>query len=429
VPVRLAGVLAGAVADAGFGFRGKEVLGRSLARRARRFCQDSGPSFIKLGQLISVRPDLFPPALVEEMERLRDDVTPAGRGEVRRLVEGEFGRPPEELFRSFDADAVAAASVAQVHLAVLAREARPVWGRPLPAGARVAVKLIRPGAEEVFRREARRLQRWGIRLDRLPPLRRLGLGALGREWRASVERELDLREEGRTADRFAFMFRDHPRVTVPRVVWSRTTRRVLTMEYLEGWHLDRLDEARAAGVDTRALAVAGAEAFMAQVMVHGLYHADLHHANLLVTRDDRIAYLDFGIAGRLSPPERLAIARLLGSLVGGDAAGALSASAALGVRVPDAAAPALRRELGELIGKTLGRGEEGDVRHFGLGLLSLLRRAGISVPPGYGLLVKALVTVEGVSRQLYPDISLVEVARPFVVRRLAGLPFPKGGGA
>jgi ubiquinone biosynthesis protein len=234
------------------------------------------------------------------------------------------------------------------------------------------------------------------------------------------------------ADRFAFGFRNDPRVLVPRMVWARTTRRVLTMEYVEGWRLSELDEARLAGVDTRGLAVHGANVFMRQVLVTGRYHADLHPANLLVTRDNRIAYLDFGIVGALSQRERALVAQMLAALVFRDARRALLASAELGVVVPPEKEDTVRRGLGALMDRTLAVedsrkspplagpvGARADVRDFGMGFLSLLGRNDIEIPVGYGLLVKSLVTVEGVSRALYPEIDIIEATRPFVTRLLA----------
>jgi predicted unusual protein kinase regulating ubiquinone biosynthesis (AarF/ABC1/UbiB family) len=302
-----------------------------------------------------------------------------------------------------------------VHAAVLAEPCRPVWGAVLPAGSEVAVKVIRPGAAEALLgdiSEARVLAR-GRAVRALT--RGLDLPALLDEFEASVRRELDLRVEGRVADRFAFDFRDDPRIAVPRIVWSRSAPRVLTMERMYGWRLSELDEAELAGIDAHALAVHGATAFMRQVMVHGRYHADLHPSNLFVTPDARIAYLDFGIVGHLTDEQRGDIAQVLAAFVYRDADRALRYSERLGVHVPAAKVPVLRRELGELLDATLAGGR-GDFRHFGLGFLRLLRRHSVDVPAGYGLLVKSLATVEGVARRLYPDIDIMETARPFVTR-------------
>ena len=383
----------------------------------RRAFEELGGAFLKLGQMISVRPDEFGDELAGEMERLRDQVAPVPFSDLRPVIEESLGAPVASLYGSIDETPLASASVAQVHAAVLAAPYRPVWGEELPAGAEVVVKVIRPGAADALRgdiAEARRLGRSAL-MRRL--LKGVDVDALLDEFAQSVERELDLRVEGRVADRFAFDFRPDPKIVVPRIVWTRTAPRVLTMERMYGWRLSELDEAELAGIDAHGLAVHGATAFMRQVMLYGRYHADLHPSNLFVTPDNRIAYLDFGIVGHLTDAERGDIAQVLAGFVYRDADRALRYSANLGVIVPREKVDTVRRELGELLDKTMGGGST-DFRHFGFGFLGLLRRNGIGIPGGYGLLVKSLATVEGVARRLYPDIDIMEVARPFVTRMI-----------
>jgi ubiquinone biosynthesis protein len=389
----------------------------AFAAEWRRAFEKLGGAFLKLGQMISVRPDEFGDELASEMECLRDNVAPAPWSEIADVIAAEFGDSPETLFASIDRVPLASASVAQVHAAVLRSACRPVWGDTLAAGAEVVVKVIRPGAAEALRADVVEARR----LVRQPLVRRVARGidlsGMLDEFEASLERELDLRVEGRIADRFAFDFRPDPKIAVPRIVWSLTAPRVLTMERMYGWRLSELDDAELAGVDAHGLAVHGATAFMRQVMLYGRYHADLHPANLFVTPDNRIAYLDFGIVGHLTDSERGDIAQVLAAFVYRDADRALRYSANLGVVVPADKVAVVRQELGELLDATMG-GANSDFRHFGLGFLGLLRRHEIAIPAGYGLLVKSLATVEGVARRLYPDIDIMEVARPFVTRMI-----------
>ena len=393
------------------------------ARRAafalewRRAFEELGGAFLKLGQMISVRPDEFGDELAGEMARLRDQVAPAAYAEIAEVIERDLGAPASDLFASIESEPLASASVAQVHAAVLKAPYRPVWGETLPQSANVVVKVIRPGAGEALLAdiaEARRLGRSAL-VRRI--LKGVDVDALLAEFEDSVRRELDLRIEGRIADHFAFDFRPDPKIVVPRIVWSLSSPRVLTMERMYGWRLSELDEAELAGVDAHGLAVHGATAFMRQVMLYGRYHADLHPSNLFVTPDGRIAYLDFGIVGHLTDAERGDIAQVLAAFVYRDADRALRYSANLGVIVPPEKIDGVRRELGELLDATMGGGST-DFRHFGFGFLGLLRRNGIAIPGGYGLLVKSLATVEGVARRLYPDIDIMEVARPFVTRMI-----------
>lgn len=401
----------------GFGLASAAARRRTFAREWRRAFEQLGGAFLKLGQMISVRPDEFGDELAGEMALLRDQVAALPYERIAPVIETGLGARPEALFSSFGVTPLASASVAQVHAAVLAESYRPVWGETLPAGSQVVVKIVRPGAGEALLADiavARRaIASWYARRV----LRGVDTSALLDEFEASVRRELDLRVEGRVADRFAFDFRHDPKIVVPRIVWSRSSAQVLTMERMYGWRLSELDEAELAGVDAHGLAVHGATAFMRQVMLYGRYHADLHPSNLFVTPDSRIAYLDFGIVGHLTDAERGDIAQVLTAFVYRDADRALRYSEHLGVHVPPEKVEAVRRELGALLDATIG-GAGSDFRHFGFGFLALLRRHGIGIPGGYGLLVKSLATVEGVARRLYPDIDIMEVARPFVTRMI-----------
>jgi ubiquinone biosynthesis protein len=294
-----------------------------------------------------------------------------------------------------------------------------VWGDVLRAGAEVVVKVVRPGAAEAIlgdmieaRRLVARLGRWG-----LP--RGFDAPKLLDEFDESVARELDLRVEGRIADRFAFDFRQDAKIEVPRIVWGRTTRRVVTMERVIGWRLTDIDQANLAGIDAKALAVYGATAFMRQVMVYGRYHADLHPANLFITPRNSIAYLDFGIVGHLSREEREDIAQVLAGLAYRDPDRTLRYSRRLGVDVPPEKVAIVTVELGRLLDAMYAPGGGHEFRHFGLGFIAMLRRHGIQVPAGYGLLVKSLATVEGCARSLYPEIDIIDTARPFVTALLA----------
>ncbi len=406
------------VPAARFGLAPGRVRRAAWARGTRRAFEELGPAFVKLGQLISVRPDEFSDELVAEMRSMQDSVPPIPASAIRAVIAAEFAAEPEELFATFEDTPLASASIAQVHRATLSESYRPVWGEVLPPGADVVVKVVRPGAAESIRADIAVARRLAARLAGTGLARRFDPVALLDESAVTVERELDLRQEGRFADRFRFDFRDDPRVVVPRIVWPRSTARMLTMEYMRGWRLTELEAARAEGVDCRGLAVHGATAFMRQVFVHGRYHADLHPANLFVTPDDTIAYLDFGIVGHLTPEERMNITQVMAALVYRDADRALTYSAKLGVHVPPDRIEAVRRGLGKLLDGTTRRDGTRDFALFGLGFLKLLGRHGVRIPSGYGLLIKSLATVEGVARALYPEIDIVATAQPFTTRIL-----------
>jgi ubiquinone biosynthesis protein len=401
-----------------FGLAPAHVRRTKTAQQLRAAFEELGPAWIKLGQLISVRPDLFPAEWVFEMGALQDSVSPMPAAEIRAVIEHDLGHAPESLFASFDNEPVASASIAQVHRAVLAREYRTVVGDTLPAGTSLAVKVVRPGVEESILRDMGAAKPFIEFIAKFGAVQRFNLPALLEEFSVSLASECDLRNEARMADRFAFDFRGDRLVLVPRVVWPLTSRRVMTMEFVEGWRLSEIDDAAREGIDGRELAVHGANVFMRGVMVLGRYHADLHPANVFVTPDGRICYLDFGIVGRTAPAQREAIAQVLAATVYGDADRALRYSADLGLFVPPEKAVEVQARVSSLMAGTLGS-KPRDIKGFATGFLGIMNDVHVEIPIGYGLLVKALVTVEGVARAIYPDIDITEAARPFATGLIA----------
>ena len=401
-----------------FGFASRTERRAAFARELRLAFQELGPAWIKLGQLISVRPDLFASEYVFEMERLRDAVEPLPAAAIRRVILADFGRDADELFSAFEDVPVASASIAQVHRARLAEEYRPVVGPVLPAGTPLAIKVVRPGAERAILADIATAMPLAERLGRMGPLKRFNIPGLLEEFAASLASECDMRNEAGVADRFAFDFRSDPLVMVPRVIWSRTSRRVLAMEYVEGWRLSDLDEPAREGIDARGLAQHGAEVFMRCVLELGRFHADLHPANVFVTRDGRICYLDFGIVGTTERSQRAAIAQVLAATVYGDADRALRYSAELGLIIPAREQALVRERVAALMESTLGNPPR-DVKGFAIGFLRVMNDAGAVVPIGFGLLIKALVTVEGVARAIYPDLDITESAKPYATRLVA----------
>ena len=404
------------------GFRahaGAEAAAKAERAELRLAFERLGPAFVKLGQLISVRPDLFGPELVFEMEKLQDSVAPLpATADPRCHRRGVRARTRVALLglrRQAAGQRVDRAGPPGDTLAGLSA------GRRRDACLRVHRSRSRwcdRASREPSSPTSRPRDRLRIRLARLPRLARYNLPGLLDEFAATLCSECDLRTEARVADRFAFDFRDDELMVVPRVVWPLTSRRVLTTEFIEGWRLSELGEASARGVNGRMLAEHGAQVFMRQVLEIGRFHADLHPANLFVTPDSRICYLDFGIIGTTSPEQRVAIAQVLAATVYGDADRALKYSAELGLVVPDELQPIVRRAVGELMTSTLAESPR-DVRGFAIGFLRIMDEAHVTVPVGYGLLVKALVTVEGVARALYPDIDITVAAGPFATRLIA----------
>ncbi|WP_025323909.1 ABC1 kinase family protein [Deferrisoma camini] len=379
---------------------------RRWARAVRLFLERAGPGFVKLGQVLSVRPDLVPEPLRRELEALQDRAAPVPWARVRHTLEQALGADLRETFRALDPRPVASASIAQVHRALL------------PSGRAVALKVLRPGVEREMARNLRLARRLSPVLGLWPSLRgRVDARSLWDEIERAARDELHLRGEGETAAELGRRFRGDPWIRVPRVFWGHTARRVLTTEWVEG-HKISAPEARG-HPSYPALAEAGARAFFRQVLEFGLFHADLHPANLLVTRDGRIAYVDFGIRGRLDPGERHAVLGTLAGMLSRDPALALRHLERLGVRVPEAHRSAFVQEVGRALDAGLGPclGEV-PVASIGMGLLRAARRHGVRFPHRHAVLVKALLSIEGTARMLHPGFSLERCARGYL-RELA----------
>lgn len=383
-----------------------------FARELRFAFEELGPAFIKLGQLISIRPDMFAPQYVFEMENLRDSVTPTPFEQMKPVFEEELGKSYDQLFQDIDPQPIGSASIAQVYRAKLAFDYVPVIGDIMPAGTDLAIKMVRPGSEEKIRADIAAVRPLINTLHKLRPLKRFNMPQLLQEFADSITSEIDLRVEGRISDRFAFDFIDDPHVTTPTIVWPQTSKSILTMQFIQGWHLDQAEEAEAAGVDARFLAIHGADVFMKQVMVVGRFHADLHQSNLLLTPDNKICYIDFGIMGEVKEEHKEAIAQILAATVYADAKRAIQYSADIGLIVRDSEREDVIAKVSSLMGRTFSKTPR-DVRGFAIGFLSILNEQRVVVPRGFGLLVKALVVVEGCAQAVYKDIDIVEAAESF----------------
>ncbi len=372
-----------------------------IGRRLRRFLEELGPTFIKVGQLLSVRPDLVPPDVLFELEKLQDKVEPFPFKEVERIFEEEFETSISQVFKKFEPNPIASASIGQVHVGYL------------KDGSKVAVKVQRPEAKEIIEADIDWLFFVADRLQKRVP--HFDLRGLVSEFSDSFQRELDYRIEARHIDRFRHNFRGNSVLKIPVVYWRYTSRRVLTMEFIEGTKVDDLATPQKMGIDTYYLAIEGAKAFMKQVLEDGFFHGDLHPANVLITPEGKIAYLDFGIVGWLSDEEKEVIARLLLGIIKQDVEMIINEAKNLGVIIPTDNLSAMRRDLKEIVdayyGRTLG---EMSIDIIGKEFLNLIYRYKIQIPQQYALLAKALITVEGVAKKLYPQINIIEVAKPYV---------------
>lgn len=389
---------------------GLKVLGASRPRaetlsrpaRLRRVMEELGPTFIKLGQILSTRPDLVPLDFLRELEKLQDQASPFPGEEAQRIVEQELGRPVEDLFRSFDPDPLATASLGQVHLAELED------GRP------VVVKVQRPGIRpqvetdlEILGHLAALAERGVEELEIQHPQEVVG------EFKRLLEKELDYTTEAAHLRRFGRMFADDPTVRIPRVHRELTTIRVLTMERLDGIKASQLEGLRLRGYDLERIAERGATALLRQIFLFGCFHADPHPGNVMVLEGEVIGFIDLGQVGRLDRTTRYRVAALLKALADRNEARAVDALLGLTRSTEPPDRTAFEADVGELLDWYLDR----QVGQMELGrmlfrLTEITNRQRRQIPPDLFLVLKALATVEGLSRSLAPSFSIDRCAGP-----------------
>lgn len=368
--------------------------------------EDLGVVFIKLGQVLSTRPDMLPPAYVQEFTKLQDAAPPVSYAAVAAVVESELGAPPAAIFAEFDPTPRAAASIGQVHPARL-RDGTPV-----------VVKVQRPGVEQAVERDLTVL----AELARLAKAR----GLLGEaydvegwvsEFALTLRNELDYTREGHNADRFRRLFADEPALYVPRIYWDLSTQRVLTMEELRGIKIGELAQLAKAGLDRRRIAVNSVRIILTEVFEYGFFHADPHPGNFFVLPGEVIGLIDFGMVGRLDENLREALVRLVLALVRRDSARLVNELLDLGIasgRVPRAA---LKRDLDQLIDRYYDR----PISKWAAGetfneVMAIAFRHRLQLPTDLVLLVKVIAMSEGLGAQLDPNFKLMEFAEPYLRR-------------
>ena len=384
-------------------FRKREIAGRPGERLALAL-QRLGPSFIKLGQMLSTRPDLLGEQVAGDLAALQDRLPPFDGALARRMIEEEFGRPVGDLFRQFDDKAAAAASIAQVHFAVTAD------------GREVAVKVLRPDIEAAFARDLDLFYWIAGLIDRLrPDLRRLKPVDVVRTFADSAWLEMDLRMEAAAARELGENFDDDPTFRTPDVDWDRTARRVLTLERVRGIPVDQRERLIEAGHDPTEILGNAAAVFFNQVFRDGFFHADQHPGNAFVDADGRIVAVDFGIMGRLDRETRYYLADMLMGFLRRDYKAVADVHFRAGYIPPNqsraAFALALRAIAEPIFDRPLH--DISIARLLGL-LFQVTERFEMETQPQLLLLQKTMLVTEGVGRKLAPDLNMWTLARPLI---------------
>ncbi len=381
---------------------GTAIARHAWEARVRLALSELGPTFIKLGQVLSTRPDLVGVALAGELQHLQADVQADPPEVVRATIEAELGRPVEELFAEFDPAAMASASIGQVHRARLG------------SGEPVVVKVQHAGIERKVEADLDILAGLAQLAERIPEFQNYRPGAIAAEFRRAMRRELDFGREERNMQQFARDFQHDATVHVPRAYPELCTSRVLTMELIEGIKLSETERLAAEAIDLEEVARRGANLYLEMIFSHGFYHADPHPGNVLLIDGNVIGLLDFGMVGRIDEQLQEDVTDMLVAVVNRDAEHLTAAITRVGA-VP----PGLDR-----VG--LGLDVTDFVAHYGSlsldrfdlsGALNemteMIRRYNIMLPARIAMLIKVLVTLEGTSRLLSPNFSLVEVMAPY----------------
>jgi ubiquinone biosynthesis protein len=376
--------------------------------RFRRSLEELGPTFVKLGQVLSTRPDLLSPRWIAELERLHSDVAPVSFDELLPQVEKALGRSPFDVFADVEREPHAAASIAQVHRA------------KLPSGAPVVLKIRRPGISAKIAADLRLLDHLANLIEHeMPEARRYAPVQVVAQFRRSLERELDLAVEARHVDRFARNFADDPHILIPKVYWDFTSSQMNVQEYVAGIRGTDLPAIAASDLDRKVLAARGSDAVLKMILVDGFFHADPHPGNVLYLPGNRIALIDFGMVGRLSALRQSQMVDLLAGIVGQDDQAMLEVLLDwTGEHGVDEAR--LAADVGELA-FDFADTELKDVRIGALlqRVAALLREHAILLPADLTLMFKALISLEGLGRQYDPEFRLVDRVRPFLDRALS----------
>lgn len=383
-----------------------EFKDKKLPERLRLALESLGPIFVKLGQVLSTRPDLLPPEYARELANLQDKVPPFDADLSRKQIEKSLGKPIHELYAAFEPTPIASASIAQVHRARLF------------SGEEVAVKVLRPNLEKVIEQDLALMRFGATWLERLfKDGKRLKPREVVAEFDKYLHDELDLMREAANASQLRRHFENSTMLIVPQVYFDYCSRDVLTIQWMNGIPISEIGRLKASGIDVKKLARYGVEIFFTQVFKNGFFHADMHPGNILVAPDGRYIALDFGIVGSLTDYDKRYLAINFLAFFNRDYHRVATAHIESGWVPPDTRAEdleaAVRAVCEPIFNKPLAE------ISFGLVLMRLFetsRRFNVEIQPQLVLLQKTLLNIEGLGRQLDPDLDLWVTARPFLVK-------------
>jgi ubiquinone biosynthesis protein len=385
-------------------FGGRAHSEPSRAVRLRLAFEELGPTFVKFGQALSTRADLLPADVVAELTLLQDAVPPLPAGVAEQAIQEALGHSVGDVFQDFSTEPLAAASIAQVHRATLR------------SGEMVAVKIRRPGIETVIEADLAILSELASLAERhIADAALYSLSELVTEFARTIRREQDLVREGRLIERVASQFAGDPTVRFPRICWPLTTTGVLTMEFLDGVKVSAVRTSEAPDLEPRLVAHRGADAVLKQILVHGLFHADPHPGNILVLPGNIVAFVDFGIVGRVDREMRETLAETILAIGRRDAGRLADIVVRVATPLRTVDMTALRVDLAEMLDlyADISLGDLSLRAVFG-SITDAMSRHRLRLPADVLLLIKSVSTIEAVGRQLDPSFKIVEHATPLV---------------
>lgn len=385
-----------------------DIARLTAAERMRLALEELGPTFVKLGQILSTRPDIIPHAFVKEFEKLQDNVPSFSFEEVLAQIEHELGGPSDEFFESIDPQPLAAASIAQVHRA------------RLKSGEDVVIKVRRPNIVVVVESDISALMALaGLAERHVPGSELYDPVSVVREFARTIRREMDFAREGHTIEKFRDNFSGTPWMFFPKVHWEQSSRAILTMEYVSGVKVSDSERLAGQGLDCKLIARRGADSFLEMVLKHGFFHGDLHPGNVMILPDNVICLLDYGIVGRLDESLKTFLTDILSAIVNRDMDEVVSLLLFAGDISESLDIRALKRDLFNFIdGYYEIPLREIEVGRMLMEFIEIITLYSIRIPTDLMLLAKSLVQIEGMGRALDPTFDMAEHLRPFIIKAL-----------
>ena len=391
-----------------------EQRARSRARECAELLVDLGPAFIKAGQALSTRPDIVPPVLLEELAQLQDQLPGFDSDLAMACIEEDLGAPVDEIYESLDRDPISAASLGQVHKGVL------------KGGQAVAVKVQRPGLREQITLDLYIVRNIAAWLNSNIGLIRSDLVALIDELGKRVFEEMDYLNEAGNAEKFRDLHSHNPRIAVPAIYREATSRRVLTMEWINGVKLTNLEAVRALGIDPDDMVEVGVSCSLQQLLEHGFFHADPHPGNLLALEDGRLCYLDFGMMSEVSRESRTGLIQAVVHLVNRNFSKLSKDFVTLGFLAEDVNLEPIVPAFESVFSQALEMGvNRMDFKSVTDDMSGVMYKFPFRVPPYYALIIRSLVTLEGIALSVDPEFKILGAAYPYFAQRLMEDPDPQ----